>query len=103
MPGIIGLVDAEHRLHHVAGEQANDSLAIALDAEQSVALAGAQQIVEAAETELPFVERRIDAAHELLRLPHVHRESRRVRRRLEDAAHFARSPRPRAARRLAAG
>jgi len=75
------------RLHDVAGEEPDDALPIALDPEQPVALAGAQQILQRPESVLPFVELRIDATHELLRLPHVHREARRVRCGLENAAH----------------
>ena len=86
---VLGIVRAGRRLHDVAREQPNHALPIALDAEQAVALTGAEQILQRAEAVLPLVERRVDVAHELLRLAHVHREARRVGRRLEDAAHGA--------------
>ena len=78
-----------HRLHHVALEEPHDALPIALHPEKAFALAGAQQIVEAGESVLALVERRIDAAQELLHLTDVHRPSRRILRRLKQAANLA--------------
>ena len=78
-----------HGLHHVALEEAHDALSIALHPEQAFTLAGAQQIVQAGESVLALVERQIDAAQELLHLTDVHRPSRRILRRLEQAANLA--------------
>src|SRR5918994_1841806 len=76
--GLAAIVRARRRLHDVAGEQPDDALAIALDAEQALALTGAEQVLQRAEPVLAFVELRIDATHELLGLTHVHGEARRV-------------------------
>src|SRR3989304_4513932 len=56
--------DAGHRVHDVPREEPHDALAIALDAEESFALTGAQQVDEAREPELALVERRLDVAEE---------------------------------------
>src|SRR5207248_7837373 len=74
------------RPHDVAWEETDHALAIALHAEQPVALARAKQIVETLKSELALVERRIDAAQVLLHLSDVHRPPRRLVRGLEQAA-----------------
>src|SRR6185437_3984875 len=75
-------------LHHVPGEQTHDALSIPLDPKQAVPLARAHQIDEAGESVLPLIERSIDVAEELLRLPDIHRPSRRLRRGLEESANL---------------
>ncbi len=85
--GLFSVGCAGNRLHDIRGKETNHPLAIALDAEQPLPLTCTEQVLKAAEPELALVERRIDTAHELLRLPHVHRETRRIRRGLEDAPH----------------